>query len=128
MSGILEQLIAAIQANTAAVQAQSGMAQSLGIGTTVQQPVVQQPVVQQPVVQPAPASVSADDLMALITPHIGVETTKLAFGAAMRALGINALPEAQPHQYPALYTAFQNVIAQAAANPAVTAPAITSII
>src|SRR5215217_8580333 len=60
----------------------------------------------------APANVTSDQLMALITPHLDNPSIKDALGGAMRAAGINALPEAQPHQYGDLYTRFQAVIAQ----------------
>lgn len=71
---------------------------------------------------PAATNVTADQITALIQPHIGNETIKQALGAAMRGMGINALPEMQPHQFGDLYAAFQRVIAQhtggGAQNPA----------
>lgn len=60
----------------------------------------------------APATnVSGDQLQALIMPHIDNAAIKEALGAAMRAAGVNALPEAQPHQYGDLYARFQAVLA-----------------
>lgn len=83
----------------------------------VQQPAPYTPSVSQPVAQQAPvqqpaSNVTAEAITALIQPHVGNEAIKGALGAAMRAMGINALPETQPHQFGALYQAFQNVIAQ----------------
>lgn len=66
----------------------------------------------------AAQAATADSIMALIQPHLSHEPTKLAFGEAMRSVGVQNLPEAQPHQYPALYAAFEKVIA---AKPAATA-------
>lgn len=108
MNGILEQLIAALQANTAAILA--------GGGAPVQQapPQLQQQAQTQvpPQTTTGGAAITADAITALIQPHIANDTIKGALGAAMRAMGINALPETQPHQFAALYQAFQNVIAQ----------------
>jgi hypothetical protein len=56
-------------------------------------------------------TVTAEQITALIQPHVGNEAIKAALGVAMRAMGINALPEAQPHQYAALHQAFQGVLA-----------------
>lgn len=115
MNGILEQLIAALNANTAAIQAQSGMAQTLA-GSTAQlnapQQTQQQPVPQQVIPQQTAQNIGEPEVMALITPHLGNDTIKAALGTAMRAMGINALPEILPHQFGAVYAAFQQVIAQ----------------
>lgn len=76
-------------------------------------------------------NVSGDQLQALIMPHIDNVQIKDALGAAMRAAGINALPEAQPHQYGDLYARFQAVLAAhgvGAGGPTVAAPATPSII
>lgn len=135
MSGILEQLLAAIQANTAAVQAMTGVPQQYvqpqqgQIGGVVQQPQQQyvQPQQPAPMQQPQP-NVTADTITALIQPHIANPALKDALGAAMRGMGINALPETQPHQYAALYAAFQNVIAQHAGGAPQQQPASASII
>lgn len=76
--------------------------------------------------------VTADQLTALITPHVVNENIKAALGASMRALGVNALVEAQPHQYGALYAAFQAVLAAhgigAAGTSSPPPPPATSII
>ena len=76
-----------------------------------------------PAMSAAATAATAESIMALIQPHLGDEAFKLQLGAAMRQLGVNALPEAQPHQFPALYAAFERAIA---AKPA--AAAATSII
>lgn len=84
----------------------------LGVGLA-QQPVVTQPVVTQPVVtQPVTQNIDADAITALIQPHIGNDAIKADLGAAMRSIGINGLPETQPHQYGQLYTLFQGVLAK----------------
>jgi hypothetical protein len=56
--------------------------------------------------------ITADAITALIQPHIANDAIKTALGAAMRGMGINSLPETQPHQFPSLYQAFENVIKQ----------------
>lgn len=104
--GILEQLLAAIQANTAA-HANGGTAN--GGAAPAHQPAYVPPQSAQPL---QPSSITAEQITALIQPHIGNEQIKTALGNAMRANGVANLPEAQPHQYGALYQAFQNVLAQ----------------
>lgn len=82
---------------------------------------------------PPPAAttgITADMITTMIMPHIANQQIKDALGVAMRELGVNNLPEAQPHQYGPLYTSFQAVLARfgiggAPANPA---PASASII
>lgn len=82
---------------------------------------------------PPPAAttgITADMITTMIMPHIANQQIKDALGVAMRELGVNNLPEAQPHQYGPLYTSFQAVLARfgiggAPANPA---PAGASII
>jgi hypothetical protein len=65
-------------------------------------------------------------LTTLITPHIGDPNIKAALQQQMAAMGINALPETQPHQYGELYARFQQVIQQfAAAAAAQQQPAAT---
>jgi hypothetical protein len=78
----------------------------------------------------AQSSVTADQLTNLIMPHISNQAVKDALGVAMRENGVANLPEAQPHQYGTLYTAFQGVLARfgiggaAPAATATTAPII----
>jgi hypothetical protein len=80
-----------------------------------------------PVAAQAVPTVSAEQITALITPHVADPNLKAALQAQMAAMGIGALPDAQPHQYGELYTRFQQVIAQfqaaAAAQPVAAAPA-----
>lgn len=131
MNGLLEQILAAIQENTAALREGRGGGGTIGNGGGVnaQQYAGQTgaPVALSP---PAtPATVTADQLTGLIMPHIANEAIKAALGVAMRANGVNNLPEAQPHQYPALYAAFQQVLAQHGAGaPSGAVVAATSII
>lgn len=93
-----------VQAVATHVQTNDG----LGVGLT-HQPVVQQPVVTQP---QAAQNIDADAITALIQPHIGNDAIKADLGVAMRSLGINGLPETQPHQYGTLYSLFQGVLAK----------------
>ncbi len=135
MSGILEQVLAELQAIRNLLQA--------GAAAPAQQPVQpayvppQQPAPVQPAYvppqQPAPvqpaANITAESITALIQPHIANPAIKEALGATMRAMGINALPETQPHQYGELYARFQGVIAQySGAQPAPAAAPSASII
>lgn len=77
----------------------------------------------------APATVTADELTALIMPHISNAAIKEALGVAMRANGVANLPEAQPHQFGALYAAFQQVLTQhGVGGPAPVAAVSASII
>lgn len=117
MDGILERLIAAINANTAAILGQAPAANPVA-------PAILTPAIQAVAqLTPAPASVTGDQITALIQPHIGNETIKTALGVAMRAMGINALPETQPHQFVPLYQAFQAVIAAHTGGAGQTTPA-----
>jgi len=68
----------------------------------------------------APANVTAEMITGLIMPHTDNEAIKAQLSAHMKAMGINALGETQPHQYGELYQRFQSVIAAAA--PAAAAP------
>jgi hypothetical protein len=64
-------------------------------------------------------------------PHVPNPAIKEAFGVAMRALGINNLPETPPHMNGHLYAAFQKVLATfgiGADAPAPTPAAPASII
>lgn len=76
-----------------------------------------------------PTGVNADMLTNLIQPHVANQAIKDDLGTAMRAMGINALPETQPHQYGALYAAFQQVIARhTGGGAAPSAPALNNSI
>jgi hypothetical protein len=117
LSGILEAIHAELQAIRAAL-AQGAPQHQPAPQQQPQQYVQQQPppqqyVQQQPVQQAPPqANVTAESITSLIQPHISNQAIKDALGNAMRAMGINALPETQPHQYGELYARFQQVIAQ----------------
>jgi hypothetical protein len=79
-----------------------------------------------PAASVAAPAVSAEQITALITPHVGNPALKAALQQQMAAMGIGALPDAQPHQYGELYQRFQQVITQfsaAAATPVAAAPA-----
>ena len=76
--------------------------------------------------KPAPVNVTTDMIVKLITPHVGNPVVKDALGAAMLAMGIGALPEALPHQYPELYQRFEAIIAAQGGGAA--PPAALSIV
>lgn len=141
MSGILEQIHAQngqILAMLQGLQQQIGSQQPAYAPQPVQYAPQPQPMstntmqfAPQNLEQPAPPAgavqnVSGDQLQALIMPHIDNVAIKEALGAAMRAAGVNALPEAQPHQYGDLYARFQAVLAAhgvGAGGPVAAAPA-----
>jgi hypothetical protein len=131
MSGILEAIYGELQAIRNLLQSQAQQPAQQPVQQPVAQPYVAQPYVApvQPQVQPA-ANVTSDSITALIQPHLANAAIKEALGATMRAMGINALPETQPHQYGELYARFQGVIAQhTGAQPAQQpAPVSASII
>ena len=77
------------------------------------------PAAAAPALSAAAQAATSETLLALIQPHLGNQAMKDAFGVAMRGMGIPNLPEVQPHQIPALYDAFEKVIASA---PAAAAP------
>lgn len=54
--------------------------------------------------------ITPEAITALIQPHVSNDAIKTDLGTAMRGMGINALPETQPHQLVALYNAFMGVI------------------
>jgi len=135
MTGILER----IEAKLDQLLAQGGGAAVLVNNIPTPAPVVVDPraaleaqlaALNAPAPAPAPApNVSGDQLQALIMPHIDNVAIKEALGAAMRAAGINALPEAQPHQYGDLYARFQSVLAAHGVGAGAPAAAVaTSII
>lgn len=125
---ILENLLAAIQANTAALQANTAARGNAAVG--VVNPAAPAPAQADPLAlpaaQPLPTGITADSITALIQPHVGNEAIKSELGAAMRGLGINALPETQPHQFAPLYQKFQEIINKYTGGGA--APSSASII
>lgn len=76
---------------------------------------VANPAAAAPALSAAAQAATSETLLALIQPHLGNQAMKDAFGVAMRGMGIPNLPEVQPHQIPALYDAFEKVIASAPA-------------
>lgn len=155
MSGILEQILSDVQAIRMTLQQMQQQIGTVQTAAVVQPaPVVIDPAAAQRAaleaqlaalngggavglaIQPQPTvaavqNVSGDQLQALIMPHIDNVQIKEALGAAMRAAGINALPEAQPHQYGDLYARFQAVLAAHGVGPGATVaaqPVTTSII
>lgn len=58
----------------------------------------------------AATGVTAEQITDLIVPHVPNETIKAALGVAMREFGINALGEAPPTIYDALYAKFKGVL------------------
>lgn len=122
MNGILEQILAALVANTAALNALAALRGGPLTAAQMAAPAALQPQAAAALQLQAAAAqaantaaaqpITADAITALIQPHIANDAIKTALGVAMRAMGINALPETQQHQFGALYAAFQNVIAQ----------------
>jgi hypothetical protein len=127
MSGILERIEAKLD------QLLAGAAAPAPVAAPVAPPVAPQalggfpapaaPVAPPAAPQPGFPAVSAEQITALITPHVGDPNLKAALQQQMAAMGIGALPDAQPHQYGELYTRFQQVIAQFQAAPAAPVPA-----
>ena len=135
MTGILEQILAELQAIKATLDAQTfetatlqpsalnGGGQQAGVAA-VQAAIPAQVTAFDPF-GPAPASVAAAQpaaveqpplseqaLMALINPYLDNPTIKGGFSAVLTQLGIPRLPEARPDQYQDLYNRFTAVIAQ----------------
>lgn len=122
MTGILEQISADIRANTdalnriaaamtggAAIPQGTGSVANLAPTATM---TAQQGASMMANAPPPPQGVTSEQLLQLIQPHIGNDTIKAELGNAMRAMGINGLPEVQPHQYGPLYQEFQRVLAR----------------
>lgn len=146
MSGILEQMKAQLDANTAEIAALKQHIASMGAAQAAPAPAAANPfggfgatpapaaaplaAAPAPAPAAAPANVTGEAITALIQPYVENVAVKEALGAEMRAMGINALPETQPHQYAEMYQRFSAVIARfqagAAAAPA-AAPAASII-
>lgn len=114
----LQENTLAVRALTAAIQAQLGQTGAGTLTSNAAAPIAAQPGLaalgaQTNVAAPViPTGITADQITALIQPVVGNEAIKADLGAAMRAMGINGLPETQPHQFGPLYAAFQAVIAK----------------
>lgn len=111
---ILETLIQALTAHTQALNAHTAALQG-AVGTApAPQTTYATPATTHmlgaPPPPPVPSNIDSDKITALIQPHVANPQIKEALGVAMRSMGINALPETQPHQYAGLYAAFQGVI------------------
>lgn len=119
MNGILEQILAALLR----IEAQGSAGGASGAAPTQLAPAPLQPVLAAP-----PATITDAVIMDLIQPHLGNAAIKEQLGVAMRAMGINALPDTQAHQYPELYARFQTIIASGGVVAAVPAHLATSII
>jgi hypothetical protein len=123
MSGILERIEAKLDqllAGTAAIQANTAAAVA---------PLAPTPAAAQPAVAGTGTGVAAyppatqEMIVELVTPMVADPNVKALLQAEMHAMNIQALPEAQPHQYPELYWRFQQVKARLAAQPAAAQPA-----
>lgn len=134
MSGLLETMAADIAAIKAHLL--GGAAASVGLSAGLAPapaPLAPAPLAPAPLAAPAAPvtaypTVTAEQITALITPHVGDPNLKASLQQQMAAMGIAALPDAQPHQYGELYARFQQVIAQFAAVAAAPAAAPASII
>lgn len=97
-------LIGVQASNVAASSLGGGLGAGLGGGLSA----AQQPT----------TPVTGEMITALVTQYIDNNAVKEAFKAQMAQMGIQELPNTQPHQYAELYQRFQAVIAQGvAANP-----------
>lgn len=134
MSGILEGMKAQMDQNTAAIaQLTAAVAALSAGGAPAAAPVAADPFASfgggtpTPAATPTPVNVTSDMLLSMIQPYIDNDAHKAALGAEMRAMGINALPETQPHQYAELYARFKACIDRGFA-PATAQVASASII
>lgn len=136
MTGILERIEAKLDQLLTTGQSQAAQVNAGQVAaTTVYSPPAAQPLPSYlqaaPAAQLQPqagAAVTAEQLQALIMPHIDNAAVKEALGGAMRSMGINALPETQPHQYAPLYGLFQQVLTHFGLGGAPAQPAAASII
>lgn len=119
MDDLVKALIAALNANTQAILAQAGSPQNQNQAAMLATPAAQltaTPAAVQP--QPVPTAlpngqpITADALTALIQPHVGNDAIKAQLGDAMRSIGLQSFPEAQPHHYGPLYQKFTEVLAK----------------
>lgn len=122
MSGILERIEAKLDqllAGTAhaAAAAPQTLAQQQTLAPAVQQPAANASLLGGAGAPPAAYPPATQEMIvALVTPLVNDPNVKAALQAEMQAMGIAALPEAQPHQYPELYARFQRVQQQVAAQ------------
>lgn len=121
------------QAPATTPQAYAGVAGSLTNGAIAppSQPVVtdsfgfatQQQQQQQPAAPQYRTDVTSEMFLQLIGDAVSNPAIKDALGAEMRSMGIQSLPEAQPHQYGELYHRFETVINRFRTQQPATAPA-----
>lgn len=127
MSGILEQIAADVSAIKAMLQNSAAISQQPAQPQTLAQPIQPQPVNQpglgvlgapaaaQPLAQAGSTGyppATQEMIVELVTPLVADPNVKALLQAEMHAMGVQALPEAQPHQYPELYARFKRVEAQ----------------
>jgi hypothetical protein len=119
MSGLLEQILAELQAIRLAVSSNAGIQPNGGMPAQQPNVPVHQPV--QPQVDPFAAAqpvqtqqVTDAMVMALIEPHLANAAVKTALQGVLQQMGIPRLPDARPDQLGDLYNRFQAVIAQTA--------------
>jgi 2-oxoglutarate dehydrogenase E2 component (dihydrolipoamide succinyltransferase) len=131
MSGILEQILAGLQALRAAVAAGIPAGAPVPAAAAIPAPAPVAAPIPAPIdpfaaapAATAPAQVTEAMVMTLIEPHLDNAPLKAALSAVLGSMGIARLPEARPDQYAALYQAFTGVIAQHAAPAATAAPSI----
>lgn len=117
MSGILERIEAKLDQLLSSGGSVAGVAGA--------QQLVQQPTPAQTGlgllgggVTPAYPPATQEQIVALITPLVENPNIKAVLQQQMAAMGIAALPDATPAQYPELYHRFQQVAAQVAAAQA----------
>jgi hypothetical protein len=126
MSGILEQIFAELVGIRTALGTLQG-AQAPTALPPATQPAVQaqpDPFAPAPAVTNGSGQITEAAVMGLIEPHLDNAPLKAALSAVLAGMGIARLPEARPDQLPALYSAFQGVIAQHAAPAAATPTSI----
>lgn len=136
MTGILEQILAELQAIKAAVgapgvtqlPATTGLAIN-GSGQPVQTPAVDPMAgfttpAPTPALQP-PAQVQVTDemVMKLVSDNVGNEQVKAAMKAVLNSMGIPSLPETRPDQLPMLYQQLMAVVTQHGGNIGAAVPA-----
>lgn len=136
MSGILERLEQKLdQLLALQVAPAHTAAPSMGLPPATQPPVEVAPAQPDPLsfAPPVQAAVTSTMITDLIQPHLNNPAIKAAMGNVLTQMNIPGLPAAREDQFPALYAAFQQIIAlatapqpAAAGNSAIpeTAPAV----
>lgn len=133
MSGYLEQLVTKVQELELGFKALEARVNAMGSGAAgaqvaqttaapanmfAAQPAAQvavaaaNPFATAQAAQPAATAITAEALVALITPYVEIEAVKNVLFDQMKTMGINALGETRPDQYAELHAKFQHVINQ----------------